>query len=114
MLTLEGLKEFGADTVKGLERCMNKEDFYFKLIGMALNDPKFEILKEAIISKDLDKAFEAAHALKGTTGNLSLDPIYEPVCEITELLRARTDTDYTELLEKVLQKKEELRALAEG
>ena len=50
---------------------------------------------------DLTAAFEAAHALKGSNGNLALTPIFAPVSEITELLRARAQTDYTPLIEAI-------------
>ena len=114
MLTIDDLKTFGADTDKGLERCMNNEPFYFRLIGMAAADPNFSTLEEALEANDLEKAFDAAHALKGTTGNLSLDPIYEPVCEITELLRARTEMDYSEIFGQIKTKLEELKELVEN
>ncbi len=111
MLTIEKLAEFGADTGKGLERCMNNEAFYLRLVGMTAEDGNFSKLESAIRENDLDTAFEAAHALKGTTGNLSLDPIFDPVCEITELLRARTPMDYTEKLDLIMTKLEELKNL---
>ena len=38
-------------------------------------------------------AFESAHALKGMYSNLSLTPLTAPISEMTELLRAGTDTD---------------------
>ena len=50
----------------------------------------------------------AAHALKGVLGNLSLTPLYEKVCEITELLRARTETDYAPLLSEIEQRRGQL------
>ncbi len=112
MITMEALRTFGADTDKGLERCMNKEDFYLRLVCMAVEDANVEKLRAAIENNDLDQAFEAAHALKGTTGNLSLDPLYEPLCEITELLRARTETDYSELMGRILGKYDELKSFA--
>lgn len=56
----------------------------------------------------MNAAFEAAHALKGITGNLALVPLYEPIVEITELLRARQEIDYADLLSGILTKKEEL------
>lgn len=113
MITIEALKAFGADTDKGLGRCLNKEDFFLRLVGMAIDDANIEKLRTAIDNNDLDQAFEAAHALKGTTGNLSLDPVYGPLCEITELLRSRTEMDYTELMDRILGKYDELKRLAE-
>ena len=111
MLTIDALKQFGANTDEALTRCMGNEEFYFKLIGKALEDKNFTALEEAIAAHNLDAAFEAAHSLKGVMGNLALTPIYEPVYEITELLRARTETDYAPYLETIAAKKAELAAL---
>lgn len=111
MLTIDSLKQFGADTNDGLARCMGNEGFYFKLIGKVMEDNNFGVLEEAVASKDLDKAFEAAHSLKGVLGNLALTPIYEPVYEITELLRARQDIDYSGYLKKISDKRAELAEL---
>lgn len=95
MLTLDKLKEFGADTSEGLARCMNNEDFYLKMVGMGIGDERFETIKDVLEKKDWDAAFEMAHALKGVLGNLALTPIYEPMSEMTELLRAKdTNADY--------------------
>ncbi len=114
MLTIEALKNFGADTDDGLKRCLNKEDFYFKLIGIAINDGNFGKLNEAIEKGDLTAAFEAAHALKGVLSNLSLTPILKPVTEATELLRSGTQTDYSGYLAEINTKRDELKALCEG
>jgi len=113
MLTIEALKQFGADTDDGLSRCMGNEAFYFKLIGRVVEDKNFETLENAIASKDLDSAFDAAHSLKGVLGNLALTPIYEPVYEVTELLRARQDVDYSEYLKTISEKRSELAGLLE-
>ena len=56
------------------------------------------LLEQQIGEGDLDAAFETAHALKGMYANLSLSPLTKPVSEITELLRGRTETDYSPLL----------------
>ena len=58
MLTIEKLKEFGADTEAGLTRCMNNEEFYFRLIGMAAKDPNFEKLEIALTEMDYDPLLE--------------------------------------------------------
>ena len=113
MLTIEALKAYGADVDDGLTRCMNNQEFYLKLIGKALEDPNFKKLEDSIAAKDFDSAFEAAHSLKGVLGNLALTPIYKPVFDITELLRARTETDYAPILKEISDKKAELMALGE-
>ena len=113
MLTTDALKQFGADVDDGLSRCMGNEAFYLKLIGKVVEDKNFQVLEDAVAAKDLDKAFDAAHSLKGVLGNLALTPVYEPVFEITELLRERKDIDYSEYLKTISEKRSELAALIE-
>ncbi|MBQ3935461.1 MAG: Hpt domain-containing protein [Ruminococcus sp.] len=108
MLTVDKLKDFGANVDEGLTRCMGREDFYLMLVGKALSDKRLETLDEQLKEKDLDAAFETAHALKGMYSNLSLDPLTRPVSEMTELLRSRTDTDYTALFEEAAAQFEKL------
>jgi len=112
MLTVEKLAAYGADTKTGMERCMGQEAFYIRLTGMVLQEANFDNLEAAIAAGNLEEAFSAAHALKGVTGNLALTPLYDPIQEITELLRAKTETDYSALLEQIRSAKEELAALA--
>lgn len=111
MLTIESLKSWGADTATGLDRCMNNEAFYLRMVGMAIRDASFDQLKEAVEAGDLNRGFECAHALKGVMGNVALEPIYQPICKITELLRARTDTDYSELLAGIMTERDKLISL---
>ncbi len=111
MLTVDALKEFGANVDEGLARCMNNEALYLRLAGTVVDEKNFDRLKDALSANNLDEAFEAAHALKGALGNLAITPVYDKVVEITELLRARTDMDYTALEAEIEGKREELRKL---
>ena len=90
---------------------MNNEAFYLRMVTLAVSDRSYEELKEAIEAKDLDRAFDRAHALKGVLGNVSLTNILEPVIEMTELLRKRTDTDYSELLDRMFEELNKYREL---
>ena len=108
MVTIEKLKDFGANVEEGLSRCYGNEAFYLKLMGMIRNEKNFDELEKAVQENDLDRAFEAAHALKGALGNLSLTPLTDIAVEMTELLRKRTEMDYTPLLTELINKKEEL------
>ena len=112
MITLEALKEYGADTDEALARCMNNEDFYLMLVGKSLDDANYEKLKEMIAAKNYEEAFSVAHALKGVVMNLSLTPLAEPVIEITEGLRAGEDKDYSGLIAKMDEQLAKLKALA--
>ena len=110
-MTLQELKALGVHTEEGMARCLNNESFYFRLIGMALGDAAFEKLEESVAAGDLEAAFEAAHSLKGVVGNLALTPLYEPISEITELLRSKTQTAYSALLARIAECRAALRAL---
>ncbi|MBQ7246809.1 MAG: Hpt domain-containing protein [Lachnospiraceae bacterium] len=113
MLTVDALREYGADVDTGLARCLNNEAFYLRMVSMTVPDTKLDELEAAIAAKDLDRGFELAHAMKGMYSNLALTPILNPVNEMTELLRARTDTDYSKLLAEAKLQKEMLNRMAE-
>jgi HPt (histidine-containing phosphotransfer) domain-containing protein len=111
MVTIEQLKEYGADIRQGVERCMGNEAFYLRMVGLVTKDGNFEKLKDALARGDLEAGFEAAHALKGVLANLALTPVLEPVSEMTELLRTRTEMDYGPLLAKAGQEWERLQVM---
>ena len=114
MITLDALAAYGADTKAGLNRCMNNEGFYLRLVNMELNDENVTRLTQAVAAGDARAAFEAAHALKGAAGNLALTPIYEPVSRLTELLRNADTVDGTqELAQEIVKAFGALRALAD-
>lgn len=108
MITLDKLNQFGANTKEGLDRCMNNEAFYLRLVDKAINDDSFIKLKDELEKKNYDEAFKIAHSLKGVLGNLSLTPLYDLAVEITENLRISKEIDYFELMNKLLNKREEL------
>ena len=111
MLSIQKLQESGVNTKEGLARCLNNEQFYFKMIKKAMSDNSIENLKSAIEADDLDKAFEIAHNLKGVTGNLALTSLYEPIAEMTDFLRERKKMDYSAYIETITNKKQEIAAL---
>ncbi len=111
MMTIESLKAAGANVEEGLSRCLNKEDFYLKMVNIGLNNQNFQLLGPALEAKDFDRAFELCHSLKGVIGNLSLTPLYDLICSLTELLRSRTDADYSELYNQIITMQKELLAM---
>ena len=101
-MTREELISAGADYDGGLALCMNSEDFYFKMIRKGLANEKFDSLNKNLNDKNLDAAFEDAHALKGIAGNLHLTSLYKAIEAIVEPLRTRdTQADYQALYTKI-------------
>ena len=113
MITIDKLKTFGANTEEGLGRCMGSEPLYLRLVGTVPGSAEFDALSSAIAEGDLKKGFEAAHALKGVLGNLSLTPLFEEVSELTDYLRVSAQMDYAPLVESILSKRDQLKQLCE-
>ena len=111
MITISKLREYGADVNSGLARCVNNEALYLRLVAMVPNNDSFKKLYDAINNNDLDSAFLAAHSLKGISANLSINPIVDPVVEITELLRTKTAMDYSGLVSRIEEARKKLEEL---
>ncbi|MBO4501797.1 MAG: Hpt domain-containing protein [Clostridia bacterium] len=113
MLTIASLEELGVNTREGLERCLSNEQFYLRLVRKSMEDENCEKLRDALEKGDLDTAFTLAHTLKGVYGNLALTPLFTIVNEMTELLRARTQADYSAMTCELITKKNAIKALCE-
>ena len=111
MSVLENLKNIGCNTKEGLERCLNKEDFYIKLLKMAVSENKVYELKDSIMAKDYDKAFAISHTLKGVYANLAITPLFNLLYNITEDLRIKKDKDYTNELNDIISLFEEVKKI---
>ena len=111
-MTIADLIAFGANVDEGLQRCLNNEAFYLRMVAKLVGDANFQKLYDAMEAGDTTTAFEAAHALKGMTSNLALTPIQAPVSELTEILRAKQNVDCTALLDAIRNAHQQLSALA--
>lgn len=84
------LKNYGADIPGIKARFSDNAELYEKCFYGLFSDPVLSDLGRAISNKEYGNAFEAAHALKGVTGNLGLTPLYQTVCILVESLRAKS------------------------
>ena len=82
------LESMGCDMKGAMGRFVDDEELYLSFLGQVIDDPAFVSLGEGIEEKDVRKAFESAHSLKGTIGNMGLTPLYNRIVEIVEPLRA--------------------------
>ena len=113
MLTVDALKNYGADTATGLMRCMGNEALYLRLEGSMITEQGFNRFQAAYEEGDGEAAYSEIHALKGALGNLSITPLYDKACEINERLRADKSADYSELMNEFTALKEEFFKLCE-
>lgn len=82
------LMDAGVDYNTTLERFMGKEDLYEKFLFKFIDDRNFIQFEENILNKDVQAAYKSAHILKGLSGNLGFDKMFEIIVPIVEELRA--------------------------
>ena len=114
---MKSYKEMSREELLAEKAELEKRVEGFKAMNLSLNmtrgkpAPNQLDMSNGLYDSLSKEGFKAAHALKGVSGNLSLTPLYEKVVEITELLRAETKMDYTDLLKGILEEKEKLEHL---
>lgn len=74
-----------------------------KFLLMFLKDTSFNELVAAMKSEDYDRAFRAAHTLKGVCANLAIDKLGAAASEITEALRAKDNVTACQLFPQVAE-----------
>lgn len=97
MTLLEELAENGADISDGLNRLMNNEQIYIKLLKKLPDSIEKQEVLSFIESGDITTAIQNAHTIKGVTGNLSVTPLYTAYTKIVNLLRAGNISDARKL-----------------
>lgn len=85
--TLQKLEAAGVDVEGAIERFLGNMEMYNHFLEKFVDDENYTKLVKAVDAGDAQKAFTAAHALKGTCGNLSLIALYDEAFKITEDLR---------------------------
>ena len=78
---------------EGLARVRDNKKLYRRMLGMFLESGEFAAMEESLMEKDYGKAADAAHALKGMTGNLSLTALFNISTKMMEELRQGVASD---------------------
>lgn len=96
----ETLKNIGCDVEGALGRFMNDDELFIECLQLFMNDNNFEKLEQAIARKNYTEAFEAAHSIKGVSGNLGLLKLFNATSSLVECFRKEvfknTDEYYSE------------------
>lgn len=103
MKSAESLKALGVNVEEGLDRVMGDEELYGMMLGMfidMINDANIKL--EDFDGSNLDDLIKNVHTLKGTTGNLSLTPLFEGYKETLGLLRDNKPKEAKAVYEKML------------
>lgn len=106
------LEAGGINVEEAMQRFMNNEQLWTKFLKKFKSDTSYENLVKTIEAKEWGKAFEAAHTLKGITGNLALSRLHTLVSTQTDYLRGEANDfeaavammpEITDAYEKVLK-----------
>ena len=84
----------GIDCEKGISRCMGNEALYARLISRMLDDTNMERARASLAAQDYEEAYARLHELKGVSGNLGMDRVFE-LC--STMLRMLRESNYAEL-----------------
>ncbi len=102
MALSQELKNLGVDTDAGVARMAGNTALYERLLGSLKDLIKKSAEQMDFDSKDYDNMIEAAHSVKGASGNLAVTPIYEAYTEIVDLLRRQQPEEAKKAYEKIL------------
>lgn len=109
MSLLEELKSLGANVDEGLDRVMGDDSLYVMMLGMFVDAIETTpISPEEFSGSDLDELIRKVHTMKGTTGNLSLTPLFDSYMTALGLLRGGQPAQARAEFERMLPVQEKI------
>ena len=81
------LEQHGFDVDGTMKRFLNNEQLYRKCLKKFLEDGSMDELKKACAEDDIEKAFKAAHTMKGFISNLGMNKLSHLLYPLVEKLR---------------------------
>lgn len=95
------LTKAGIDVNEGIHRFNGNKELYEKFLMSFPEDAHYGQMLQEIEKGDAEAAFQAAHALKGITGTVSLVQLHGVLIPLVEELRAGSLEKVPELLPPV-------------
>lgn len=105
---LEELRLLGVNTEEAVQRMAGNVSLYERMLGKFANMIDDSIVKPDFDLNNYNNIIDAAHAIKGASGNLSITPVYEAYTEIVRLLREKQPELAKEEIEKVIPVQNEI------
>ncbi len=99
---IQELKDLGVNTDGGVKRMGGNASFYGRMLVKLKDMIKDSPVRMDFDCNDYEDIIEAAHAIKGASGNLEVTPIYDAYSEIVDLLRRQQPEEAKKRLEKAL------------
>lgn len=108
MELFEELKKLGVDVDDALKRLSGKEDLYKRLLGLYVKTIEEQYVSPDFSAADYQQEIAKAHSIKGTSGNISVTPMYQAYSKIVELLRADDPEGARTVLQDILPLQNEI------
>lgn len=90
------LGEWGADPNAAIRRMLGDEELFFGLLNSFIDGSDWKLLGDLLENKSLEDAFVIAHRMKGSAADLSLGPLFESLCIVTDDLRGEVSSSLSE------------------
>lgn len=100
-MNIDILKKAGINYEEGLGRFMGNNALYEKFIKKFPADENYSLACEDMKSGDMKALLAHTHAMKGTTGNLSMNTLYGSCCNIVDAIRAEQFDKCPEIFEEI-------------
>ena len=100
MTVFEGYCALGGDVTSDIYQSLS-EKMLLRFLKKLTEDEQMQVLEQAIAVKDRDTAYAAAHTLKGVALNLAISRLANPLCGLTDALRAGFPQNADELFAEV-------------
>ncbi len=101
MLDKKLLEGSGINYEAGLRNFAGKENLYEKFLIKFIDDTHFEDSKEPYYNKEYEEVLTKLHALKGMSGTLGMDRLFEACSDIVSAIRADNISNIEVLFNKV-------------
>lgn len=82
----EILKDGNVGYAEGIERCLGKKELYEKILRAFARDNAILYARNAFDDSDSERLLFYVHEIKGSTGNMGLNKVYEPACRLYALV----------------------------
>ena len=100
MTVFEGYIALGGDVTSDIYQSLS-EKMLLKFLKKLTEDEQMQILEQAILAKDRDSAYAAAHTLQGVALNLAISRLSNPLCGLADALRAGFPQNAEKLFQEV-------------
>lgn len=99
---IDELNALGVNTDEALARMNGSTSLYERMLVKFLDMMKGSVVRPDFDSNNYADITEAAHAIKGVSGNLSITPVYKAYSEIVRLLRAEQPEQAKAVLQEII------------